>query len=461
MVKKGTRKTRKKKFPTVNPNAAGIDIGSREIWVSVPEEKDDQRTRKFQTFTGDLYKLANWLLKCGVETVAMESTGVYWIPLYNILEERGLEVLLTNARDVKNVSGRKTDVLDCEWIQQLHTFGLLRPSFRPELSIRVLRTYSRQRETLIRAASDHVNRMQKALAEMNLLLQNVISDITGLTGRRILAAILDGERNPVTLAQLKHPRVRSSEDEIARALTGDYREENLFVLGQELAGYDFLQVQIAACDQEISRQLEALRIPREEPLPELTKQRSRKKHGANAPPDEVRDRLYQIFGVDITAVPAIGLTVGLVWIAEAGSDMTPWKTEKHFGAWLNLAPNPRITGGRRLRSPPKKNKNRLAHVLKIAAQSLHRSNTALGANFRRLRARLGPQRAIKAMAYKLAKILYLMIRDGTPYREVGADVYEQRFQNRTLENLKRRARDLGFQLIPNQQDACEIEQVVS
>ncbi|MEM7560959.1 MAG: IS110 family transposase [Planctomycetota bacterium] len=461
MATKRKRKARRRQFPTVNANAAGVDIGSREIWGSVPEGRDTPRTRKFQAYTGDLYNLANWLLACRVQTVAMESTGVYWIPLYNILEERGLEVLLTNARDVKNVSGRKTDVLDCEWIQQLHTFGLLRPSFRPELSIRVLRTYSRQRETLIRAASDHVNRMQKTLAEMNLLLQNVISDITGLTGRKILQAILDGERSPVALAQLKHPRIRSTKAEIARALEGDYREELLFVLGQELAAYDFLQQQIAACDAAICQQLQTLRVPWDDPLPELSKHRSRKKHGTNAPPDETREWLYQILGVDITAVPAIGPTVGLVWIAEAGSDMTPWKSEKHFGAWLNLAPNPRITGGRRLRSPPKKNKNRLAHILKIAAQSLYRSNTALGANFRRLRARLGPQRAIKAMAYKLAKILYLMIRNGTPFREIGGEDYEQRFQNRTLKNLKRRAKDLGFQLVPIQQDTAKLAEDVS
>lgn len=452
MATKRKRKSKGRGFPTVNGNAAGIDIGSREIWVSVPEGLGDERTRKFGTFTGDLYRLASWLQECEVQTVAMESTGVYWIPLYNILEERGFEVLLTNARDVKNVSGRKTDVLDCEWIQQLHTFGLLRPSFRPELSIRVLRTYSRQRETLIRAASDHVNRMQKVLAEMNLLLQNVISDLTGLTGRRIIQAILDGERDPLTLAKLKHPRIRSTENEIARALHGDYREELLFVLGQEVAAYDFLQAQIAACDEKILGQLEALRVPREDPLPELPKTKSRKKLGANTLPSAVHELLYQTFGVDITQVPAIGTTVGLVWMAEAGFDMTRWKTDKHFAAWLNLAPNPRITGGRRLRTPPKKNKNRLAHVLKIAAQSLSRSQSALGANSRRLRARLGPQRAIKAMACKLARILYRMIRYAMPFHDIGPETYEQRLRGRTLKNLKQRARALGYQLVPKQQD---------
>lgn len=450
--RKGKRQTNR--FPTVNANAAGVDIGSREIWVAVPPDRDEERTRKFGAFTGDLYNLASWLDECGVDTVAMESTGVYWIALYNILEERGFEVLLTNARGVKNVSGRKTDVLDCEWIQQLHTFGLLRPSFRPELPIRVLRTYSRQRETLVRTASDHVRRMQKALAEMNLLLQNVISDIMGVTGRRIIESILSGERDPVALAKLKDPRIRSSEDQIARALEGDYRDELLFVLAQQLAAYDFLQDQIVGCTNKITDQLGSLRLTPEEPLPELPKTKVRNRRGANTPPDEVRELLYKIVGVDITQVPAISTTVGLVWMAEAGFDMTRWQTDKHFGAWLNLAPNPRITGGRRLRTPPQKNKNRLAQILKMAAQSLHHSKSALGANFRRLRARLGPQRAIKAMAHKLARILYRMIRYGVPFHEIGAEEYEQRFRGRTIKNLRRRARALGYRLVSEQQNTA-------
>ena len=293
--------------------------------------------------------------------------------------------------------------------------------------------------------------MQKALAEMNLLLRNVISDIMGVTGRRIIESILTGERDPLALAKLKHPNIRSSENAIARALNGDYRDELLFVLAQELAAYDFLQDQIMVCTSQIMDQLGALRLTPEEPLPELPKTKVRKRRGANTPPDKVRELLYEIVGVDITQVPAISTTVGLVWMAEAGFDMTRWKTDKHFGAWLGLAPNPRITGGRRLRSPPLKNKNRLAQILKMAAQSLHHSKSALGANFRRLKARLGPQRAIKAMACKLARILYRMIRYGVPFREIGPEEYDQRFRGRTIKNLKRRARALGYQLVPKQQ----------
>jgi transposase len=379
----------------------------------------------------------------------MESTGVYWIPLMQILERRGFEVVLVNARQVKNLPGRKTDVLDCQWLQQLHTFGLLRGSFRPTDAICVLRSYLRYRNSLVRDAHTQIHRMQKALQQMNVQLHHVLSDITGTSGMAILRAIVGGERDPVKLAQLKHKRVQSSTETIAQALQEDYRREHLFALQTALELYDFIQGKLLACDQEIALELakfeskakEAAATPN--PAPQ---QRPRSAAGKAA--EELRERLEQISGVDLTKVPGLGVQAVQNLVAEIGLDMTRWPTEKHFASWLGVCPGTRISGGRALASKPRRTPNRAANILRLAAQSALQSKTAIGAYIRRLRSRLGAPMAINAGAHKLARLIYQMLKTGRVYQELGADHYDQRYRDRVLTSLQRRAADLGFRLTP-------------
>ena len=449
------RKCRKARSPKVvkleslkqiNLNAAGLDIGSAEIWACVPEERDEQPVRPFDTFTVDLYALADWLEACGVDTVAMESTGVYWIPIYEILEARGFQVYLVNARHIKNVPGRKTDVLDCQWIQQLHTYGLLRASFRPEEEMCALRAYIRHRDNLIRHRSAHVQHMQKALHLMNVQLTNVISDITGQTGMRIIRAIVAGQHDPVQLARYRDPRCASSEEEIAKALTGNYRPEHLFALKQALQLYDFYNQQIRACDVEIEQKYVAIKPVVDievDPLPPAPNRRRSK----NEPDFDLRSHLYQICGVDLTRIDGLeALTVQQI-ITETGVDMSHWLTVKHFCSWLTLAPHNDISGGKVLKSRTMKSKNRAAQAFRMAAQSVGRSNSALGAFYRRMRAKHGAPKAITATAHKLARIFYHMLKYGEEYNDPGQDYYEQQYRERVIKNLQRKARELGMELV--------------
>ena len=314
----------------VNLYAAGIDIGSTEHFVAVPEELDDKPIRSFSSFTRDLNSLADWLVRIGITTVAMESTGIYWIPLFEILEERGLEVMLVNARHVKNVSGRKSDVLDCQWLQQLHTYGLLQGSFRPPEQVVALRSYMRQRDNLVRYCASHVQHMQKALRQMNLLLENVVSHITGKTGMAILRAITAGERDPMVLAQHRDGRCKRSTEEIAKSLEGNYRPEHLFSLKQSLALYDFYQQQITECEQAIEQELE--HFEKEDNLPEMKKSSHRK--SSQAPAFDVRSYLFEMVGVDLTEIDGISELVALKLISETGTSMEKWPTAKHFASWL-------------------------------------------------------------------------------------------------------------------------------
>jgi transposase len=428
----------------VNLNAAGIDIGSEEHWVAVPpgRDREGQDVRRFGAFSGDLCALADWLQRYEIETVAMESTGVYWIALYELLVERGFEVLLVDARRVRNVPGRKTDVLDCQWLQELHTYGLLRGAFRPADQVCVLRSYLRQRSMLVAYASHHIQHMQKALEQMNLKLAHVVSDITGVTGMGIIKAILGGERDPVKLAKLRDPRCNSSEATIARALEGHYREEHLFALQQALELVEFYQRQITACDRQIEACLQQFE-DRSPKTPLTDRPRRRRRSGVAF---DARSYLYRITGVDLTQIDSIEANTALTVIGEIGLDMSRWPTEKHFGSWLGLAPGSKVSGGKRLSGRTKPSANRAAAALRLAAQSLNQSQSALGAYFRRLKARLGAPKALTAAAYKLARILYRMLKYGAGYVDQGETVYEERYRDRLLRNLKRRAAELGFQL---------------
>ena len=437
----------RRELALLNLNAAGLDIGAEEIYACVPSDRDELPVRRFGTFPGDLHRLADWLAVCGIEMVAMESTGVYWIPVYEVLEMRGFAVSLVNARHLKNVPGRKSDVADCEWLQQLHTYGLLRSSFRPDEEICALRALVRHRQGLIESRSQQIQLMQKALEQMNVKLTQVVSDITGVAGLSIMRAMLQGERDPQQLAKLRHPQCKQSETEIAKALEGTYKAEHLFALRQSLEAFDFYHHQLQVCDQEIEVQYAGWPStpPGEESSPPVADTQQRRKNQAHF---DLAASLYRTVGVDLTAIDGIQALTAQTLIAEIGLDMRRWPTVKHFASWLGLAPNNEVSGGKVLRTRTKKTKNRANTALRMAAQSLHASDSALGGFYRRLRAQHGPAKAITATAHKLARIVYYMLRDRTPYQDLGAQHYEQQYQERVLRNLKRKAQRLGMQLVP-------------
>jgi transposase len=441
-----------RRSPTVldrlNPDVAGIDCGAAEHYVAVPPDRDPHPVQCFTTFTTDLERLAAWLVACRVTSVAMEATGVYWIPIYDILEARGLEVLLVNARHVKNVPGRKSDVSDAEWIRDLHSVGLLRGSFRPTAEIVVLRAYLRHRQTLIESAGTYVHRMQKALVQMNLQLPLVVSNIVGLTGQRILRAIVAGERDPQRLAAHRDWRCKATPAEIGAALTGHYRAEHLFVLAQNLALYDACQTQLTACDAAIDAHLQALSTRVAAPATPLPAPRVVKKAQQNEPRFEIRQPLHRLTGgVDLAQIDGIGPYTALRLLAEIGTDLRRWPTEKHFTSWLALAPHNRISGGRLLSSRTPTSANRAAGLLRLAAMSLGRTDTVLGAFYRRLAGRIGKPQAITATARKLAILIYRTLTGTLAYRPDGAQVYERQQRTRMLRRIRQRAVSLGFDLV--------------
>jgi transposase len=430
--------------------AAGIDIGSGSHFVAVPEGCDERCVREFAAFTSDLNELADWLEKCGIETVAMESTGVYWIPLYELLESRGFQVNLVDARHVKNVSGRKTDVLDCQWIQQLHTYGLLNAAFRPAEEINKIKIYSRQRSMLIEQASGHIQRMQKALSQMNIKLQHVLSDITGITGLQMIRAIVNGEYDPKKLAVYRDRQCKQQKEVIEKALTGNYREEHIFSLKQALELYDTYKDKIAACDREIEKQLlkiESVQLEKEPDQKPAVVIKKKKSHCKNAPAFDLRSHLLRITGVDLTAIPGIEASSAFRIIAEIGLDMSHWKSSKHFASWLGLCPGNKVSGGKRLSGKSKRTSNYAASILRVAASTLHQSKSALGAFFRRLKSRLGAPKATTAAAHKLATIIFNMLSKKTEYTEIGQNYYEDQYRQRMIKNLNTRAKDLGFELV--------------
>lgn len=443
---KTRRGKRQRPTPMVNPNAGGIDIGATEIYVAVPANRDPDSVRSFPTFTQDLQALAQWLLDCGVSTVAMESTSVYWIPLFLILEERSIEVCLVNARHLKNVPGRKTDVLDCEWLQYLHSVGLLRGSFHPPENVAAVRTVLRHRTSLVQMASSHVQHMQKALTQMNIQIHHVISDITGKTGLAILDAILAGERRPEVLVKLRHPNIRATEKTLIKALVGTWRSEHLFTLRLSLATYRNYQDQITQCDEEIRRRLatfESRVNPQDEPLPPSTKQGKEK-----AMSFDLRTELYRIFGIDLTSVPGLNVTTVYTLFAECG-DLSAFPDAGQFASWLGLCPDNRISGGKVLSAKTRKVVNRAATALRISAQTLHRNPSHLGEFHRRMRYRLGPAKAITATAHKLARIVYHLVTTRQPYDESVFHQHDQINRQRKTRRLQAQAAALGLSLVPS------------
>lgn len=458
-MKSKTSKPKKRKqkisieqgWETVHPHAAGIDIGAKEHFACVPPGSTSDNVRSFGTFTADLEALANWLQECGVTTVAMEATGVYWIPVFQILERRGLQVLLANARQTKNVAGRKSDVQDCQWIQRLHTYGLLQGSFRPADAYCVVRTYLRYRDELVSARSTQCQHMQKALQQMNLQLTQVLSDVSGVSGLAIIGAILQGERDPVKLSQLVDRRVRATSAAIQKALAGDYRAEHLFVLGQAFALYHTYEEKIQVCDQQIAHALTQLPDQVDlirQPLP--ARKEGRKPYLDRMAGQDMREALYRKTGVDLTAIEGIGALTSLVLFTEVGADLSRFPTEKHFCSWLGLCPDNRISGGKVLSSRTRRVVNRASDALRMAATTLERSPSALGGFYRRMKARLGAAEAVTATAHKLARIIYRLIKHGEAYARQGIEAYEKQFQTRKLRALQKAAQTMGFELIPKQ-----------
>lgn len=430
----------------LNPDTAGIDIGSSFHFVAVPSDRDDKPVRQFNSFTEDLHQLADWLTHCRIKSVAMESTSVYWIPLFEILESRGFEVCLVNARHVKNVPGKKSDVLDCQWLQQLHSYGLLRPSFRPDKIICELRSYMRQREILIQYASHHIQHMQKALSLMNIQLINVVEDITGVTGMNIIRAIIAGESCSEKLSSYRDPRCRKSKETIAKSLRGNYVNEHIFSLKQAVELYDIYQVKISECDREVENLLNSMTPnSQEEKKRSSAKKRKRKNNELYFDANVYLNHLTQ---VDLTEIPGLNMHSVLRIISEIGLDMGKWTTEKHFGSWLGLAPGSKISGGKRLSSKTKPSANRAANMLRIAASTLHHSQSALGAFLRRMKTKIGAPKAITATAYKIARIIYSMLKYKIEYKDTGQDYYDKQFKERTIKNMNKRAKALGFHLIP-------------
>lgn len=435
-----------KTLPLVNRNAAGIDVGSRNHYAAVPADRDESPVRVFSTYTSDLHSLALWLKECGIDTVAMESTGVYWIPVFQILEQHGLKVCLVNARHAKNVPGRKSDVRDCQWLQQLHSFGLLAGSFQPDSVTRELRTYLRQRDMLVHSATSQIQHMQKSLIQMNLLLHNAISDITGASGMAILRAIIKGERDPEKLIIHCRQGLKNSEEVIKKSLTGTYAEEHIFTLTQAVELYDFYQAKIAECEERINSTLR--KYPDTQQKDADSDGTAKKKKKSSISP-EIKEQLKRMTGVDLTQIDGMNTLSAVTVISETGTDMSKWKTEKHFTSWLGLSPDNRISGGKILKSGTKKIKSRASRAFRHCAQTLHRSKSYMGAYYRKMRARLGPGKANVAAARKLAVIFYTMLKTGTGFKDLGFDYYEKKYKERSIASLKDKAEKLGYSLILN------------
>ncbi len=442
----------------VHPDAAGIDIGNASHFVAIPPDRDPVPIREFGAWTAALQEMAAWLRGHGIRTVAMQATGVYWIAVQDVLEGAGLEVYLVNARGTKNLPGRKSDVQECEWLRKLHTYGLLRNSFRPPEEIRAVRTIWRQRDRWVREAGRAVQHMQKALTTMNVQLANTISDLSGVTGQAILRAIVAGTRDPWALATLRDPRIGASEAELAHSLQGTWREDVLFELRQALEAYDFYQQQLRACDQELAKYTAA--VPSRErpappegpaggaPLPAAPPARRAKSRSKHRPGFDLAAELERTMGVDLTRIDGIDVLTAQVIFSELGPDFGAFPDENHFASWLTLAPRRDISGGKVIRHIPAAGRNRVANALRMAAQSLSRSDSYLGARYRRLRARLDGPVAVKAMARYLACLVYRLVTKGQAYVDRGAAHYERKRQERERLALDRRASHLGLKLVP-------------
>jgi transposase len=434
--------------PVLEPNAAGVDVGAREMYVAVPPDRDPQAVRVFSTFTEDLEALVKWLQGCRITTVAMESTGVYWIPLFQMLEDAGLKPCLVNARGLKNVPGRRTDFHDCQWLQYLHSVGLLRPAFRPEQQVCAIRSLWRQRGELVAMAAQHVQHMHKALTQMNLQIHHVLSDITGITGLAIIDAILAGERDAGKLAQLRHSHVHASQETIRQSLLGDWRREHLFVLAQSRRFYEYYREQVAACDQEMAALLAEFTAHADpQDLPPLKQPRRKIKRTVGALAMDYRSQAYRLFGVDLTRIPGMQ-TTALALFSEVGRDLSRFPSAAHFASWAGLCPDNDKSGGQVLWRGTRHIQQRAGQLFRLAAHSLHHNQSPLGDFLRRMKAKLGPKAAITATAHKLAVIVYTLITKQIEYDESVWSAHQQRQRKRKESNLKRQAASLGFQLVP-------------
>lgn len=451
-VKKIKKTKKMQTLPVIQPDAAGIDIGATEIYVAVPHDRSYPAVRSFDTFTHDLTETAEWLKSCGIKTIAMESTGVYWIPVFQILEAHGFDVALVNAHHVKNVPGRKTDVQDCQWLQYLHSVGLLRGSYRPSQEVCAIRSLLRHRDNMVRVSASHVQHMQKAITQMNLQIHNVISDITGVTGLNILSAIVDGERSPKKLAAMSDPRIKADEKTIIKSLQGDYRPEHVFTLKQALQIYRHYRQMIGECDSEIEKHLREFESRINiDPTNSADKTKTTEAQSTQQPSKsefDLRTEFVRILGTDLTQIDGVGALIVNQLFSEIGPDVSKFPTVKHFCSWLGLCPNNKISGGRILSSKTRRGLNRAAQALRMAAQSLWHSKSYLGHYFKRMRARHGAPKAITATAHKLARIIYHLIKMGKPFNETVFSKQEKLHKMRLERNLKKQANLLGFQLVP-------------
>jgi transposase len=446
----GKNRKRLEQMVVVYPNAAGLDIGSREIYACVPPDRSEENVKAFGTLTPDLNRLADWLAKHQVDSVAMESTGIYWIPVFELLEARGFKVYLVNARHIKGVPGRKSDVQDCQWIQKVHSLGLLTNSFRPDSEMCALRAYLRHRADLLQHRAAHIQHMQKALQQMNIQLSQVLRDITGETGMAIVRSIVAGERDGLKLAQLRDYRCKSSEETMAKALTGTWKDEHLFALKQALQLYDFYSQQIAACDAQVEQHYAAMKPRWETTRPSATPAPStlpRKKQHKSDPAFDVRADIIRVTGVDMVAVIGIGANLAQIILSEIGTDMSKWPSEKHFASWLGVAPHNDISGGKVLRSRTLPARNRAGQAFRQAATAVSNSSSAFGAFYRRKRAKGGPLYAQVATANKIARAVYHMLKFHVQYEDIGAEEFERKQRERDIAALRKKAARLGFALV--------------
>ena len=443
----GQKKVDWKALEIVHPNAAGIDVGGGEHWVAISPDRDPEPVRRFGCFTADLRDMARWLIEKGVRSVAMQSTGVYWMPVFEILEQHGLEVYLVNARHTKNVPGRKSDVQECQWLLKLHAFGLLNNSFQPTDEIRIARTLWRHRGNLVGEAASAIQRMQKALTEMNIQLGNVLSDLSGVSGMNIIGAILDGERDPNELAALSEPEVKATPEDIAKSLEGNWRQELLFILKQEVELYRVYQKKIADCDSQLRKHLKSFESKVDLRTQPLGPKPKGKKGSKNAPAFDLRTELYRITGIDWAQVNGIDVLTAQTVIAEAGADLSAFPSEKQFASWLGLCPSNEQSGGKILNRRTRKVVNRASVAFRNAASTLLRSQSYLGAQYRRLRTRLGAPKAITAMARKLACLFYRLIKHGQQYVDKGKEYYESKYREQQIRSLTKKAQRLGLQLV--------------
>ena len=428
----------------MRPNAGGVDIGATEIFVAVPADRDTDSVRSFPTFTEDLHALADWLQQCRVDTVAMESTGVYWIPLFQILEARGIDVHLVNAQHVHHVPGRKSDVLDCQWLQYLHSVGMLKTSFRPEQAVCEIRSLMRHRENLVQMACVHVLHMHKSLDQMNLQIHHVISDITGVTGLAIVDAIVTGESNPNQLAKLRDYRIKASLETVKKSLVGDYRREHIFTLKQSLTAYRHYQQLIADCDGEIQQRVQDFQNKDDGPAPAAD---SSSAANPTAAAFDLHSHLERIFGTDLTLMPGFDTLRIQTLFSELGADLSKFSTDQSFSSWMNVCPKDGFSAGRRIRSPKVKTKNRVAQIFRLAAQSLHHSKCYLGDYYRSQRARHGAPKAIKNTAHKLARIFYHLVTTRQAYDETVFAKLEASNHKRKLNKLQSLAKQMGYSLV--------------